>query len=513
MTAVSQLIAIGFCASMTVDFAYAADAKSELGRLRGCADRRIAEIRKTASIPVPASAPRYYVSSKSGDDAADGRTPETAWRTSARLETERIAPGSFVLFERGGLYRGTVVTSAGVTYTAYGKGPKPVIYGSPENGADPAKWTQTENPCVWAYDIGHEDVGTLVFDEGRQHAIKHVLYTDKETGKKVSMYTGRPFGSYRDLDTDLHFWHDYSKDGTGKLYLYSRENPGTRFKSIEFNVRRRGFAVGKAPGVTIDNFTVKYLGWHGVGALECKDLTVSNCEFGWIGGSIQSENFRGRGTPVRFGNAVEIYGGCENYTVTNCYIYQVYDAGLTQQIGVRENDMTRHDQRNVRYADNVIEKCNYSIEYFLSTKAAPGNPSRIENFVIEDNLMFDAGVGFCEQRPDCGQAAHIKSWVAQSRNRATGYVVRRNAMCRSNVMLAQIHSSLRNADGSSSLPVLTDNVFIGHTGQRFGLISETSRDCETYANGTQGYVNGFGSGNRCLMLPMRRNTELRRKGN
>lgn len=105
----------------------------------------------------------------------------------------------------------------------------------------------------------------LVFDEGRQHAIKHVVYTDKETGKKVSMYTGRPFGSYRDLDTDLHFWHDYSKDGTGKVYLYSRENPGTRFKSIEFNVRRRGFAVGRAAGVTIDNFTVKYLGWHGQG--------------------------------------------------------------------------------------------------------------------------------------------------------------------------------------------------------------------------------------------------------
>ena len=97
---------------------------------------------------------------------------------------------------------------------------------------------------------------------------------------------------------------------------------------------------------------------------------------------------------------MEIYGGCENYTVTNCYIYQVYDAGLTQQYGVKENDRTRHDQRNVRYADNVIEKCNYSIEYFLSTKAAPDNPSRIENFVIEDNLMFDAGVGFCEQRPD-----------------------------------------------------------------------------------------------------------------
>ena len=93
--------------------ARADDATAELGNFRQLADRRIAAIRETASIPVPASAPCYYVSAKSGDDAADGRTPATAWRTAARLETEKIAPGSFVLFERGGLYRGTVVTSAG----------------------------------------------------------------------------------------------------------------------------------------------------------------------------------------------------------------------------------------------------------------------------------------------------------------------------------------------------------------------------------------------------------------
>ncbi len=92
--------------------------------------------------------------------------------------------------------------------------------------------------------------------------------------------TGKPFKSYRDLDGDLHFWHDYCKDGTGKVYLYSEKNPGERFKSIEFNVKTCGFRVGGAAGVTIDNFTVKCVGVHGISAGNCRNLTVRNCEFG-----------------------------------------------------------------------------------------------------------------------------------------------------------------------------------------------------------------------------------------
>lgn len=475
------------------------DATAALAQFRVLAAQRIAAIRGTPNRDIPPSASCYYLSAKTGDDAADGRTPQTAWRTSARLACEKIAPGSFVLFERGGLYRGTVKVSPGVTYTAFGAGPKPCIYGSPENGADPAKWSRTENPNVWAYDIGPADVGTLVFNEGAQHATKIVIRTDRKTGAKFNKFTGRPFNSYRDLDTDLHFWHDYYKEGTGKVYLYSAQNPGERFKSIEFNVKCHGFAVGRASGVTIDNFTVKYVGVHGVGAGTCKDLMVANCEFGWIGGSIQAEGIFGRDYPTRLGNAVEIYGGCENYSVTNCYIWQVYDAGVTQQFGIPESvGAQRFDQKNVRYANNVFEKCNYSVEYFLTAKK--GNWSRMENFVIEDNLMFDAGIGFCEQRPDRNEGAHVKAWYHGERNRAKGYVVRRNAFCCGGDMLVQICSGLKNEDGSSSLPTLTDNVFIGHSGGLFGAISEDSPRRETYDLNIQAYVDRFGTGNRCLFL-------------
>ena len=66
-------------------------ANAQIGRLF---DWRIAKIRATPNMEIPAGANCRYISPK-GDDAADGRTPATAWRTPARLKEETLEPGSF----------------------------------------------------------------------------------------------------------------------------------------------------------------------------------------------------------------------------------------------------------------------------------------------------------------------------------------------------------------------------------------------------------------------------------
>lgn len=450
-------------------------------RLESKFEKRVAAILAMPNMSVPEGAERRYISAKTGDDAADGKTPMTAWRTAARLKGEALAPGAFVLFERGGIYRGSVSTRPGVTYTAYGEGPKPRIYVSPEDGADPAKWERTEVEGIWRYKIGEQDVGTLVFDGGRAHAVK-IVPVGHGDGTFTQQFGGRPFNNgYADLAGDLHFWHDYSAKtkfqphakGTGYLYLRSRDNPGSRFRSIEFSIRRSGFSVGRNDGVTIDNMCVMYVGAHGVGAGTVKNLKVTNCEFGWIGGSIQAENFFGRAWPTRFGNAVEIYGGCDGFTVEKCYVHDVYDAGLTHQYNIALSGGSSVMQKNVRYADNAIERCNYSIEYFLSgVKNPDSDPSRMENVVIENNYMRDAAVGFCKQRPDVTTGAHIKGWRGSLRNRAAGFVVKGNVFSRSDEMFVEISSELRNPDGSDSMPELSGNVFVGRRGQRFGVLNQ-----------------------------------------
>ena len=78
----------------------------------------------------------YYVS-ENGNDGNDGLSPESAWRTNARVSEADLSEGDAVLFERGGLFRGQIKTKPGVTYSAYGIGNKPKIYGYTENCAIP----------------------------------------------------------------------------------------------------------------------------------------------------------------------------------------------------------------------------------------------------------------------------------------------------------------------------------------------------------------------------------------
>ena len=454
--------------SLTIDgFKTATDA--DIAGLRAQTDARIEEIRGTENMVIPADATVYYVSN-SGSDSNNGTSPSTAWATLDKVSSANLPYGSYVCFERGGIFRGKLTAKSGVTYTAYGTGDKPKLYGSPENGADPNKWKKSDKKNIWYY-VGAEtwaDVGTLVFNEGESCAIKAIKRWE-ENGDIYNHTTGLPFNDgYKDLNQDLHFYHDTAKKKT--IYLYSEENPGNRFDSIEFNTGYNLITIKSGvDNVTIDNLCLKYTGIHGVGANTVNNLTVQNCEFGWIGGTCHESSIQGRNYQTRLGNAVEIYGGCENYTVQNNYIYQIYDAGITHQYsGVGEKV---YNHTNVLYLNNVIENCVYSIEYFVSG-CEPSNPSVMTNFRIEGNHMWYASRGFCEQRPpiDRSWGAHIKGRCSRTGNRATGYVIKDNIFVDGKDRLLQITSNLYNTDGSDSMPSFSGNIFVEVYGKKFGQV-------------------------------------------
>lgn len=455
--------------SMTIDgIKTATDA--DIAALRAQTDARIDEIRATPNMTIPEGATVYYVSNN-GSDSNNGKSPSSAWKTLDKVSSANLPYGSYVCFERGGIFRGKLTAKAGVTYTAYGTGDKPMLYGSPENGADPNKWKKSDKKNVWYYDGSQNwgDVGTLVFNDGQSCAIKAIREW-KDNGDVYNWTTGTIFNNgYKDLNTDLHFYHDPSSK---KLYLYSDENPGNRFESIEFNVKQNLISVS-VDGVTVDNLCLKYTGVHGVGAGTVNNLTVQNCEFGWIGGSVQGVLGSNK-YETRFGNAVEIYGGCEDYTVQNNYIYQIYDAGITHQYSGVGDKVYNHT--NVLYLNNVIENCVYSIEYFVSG-CEPSNPSVMTNFRIEGNHMWYASRGFCEQRPpaDRSWGAHIKGRCSRTGNRATGYVVKDNIFVDGKDRLLQITSNLYNVDGSDSMPTFEGNIFVEQYGRKLGQVwqSET----------------------------------------
>ncbi|APX64555.1 hypothetical protein AV944_00375 [Sphingomonas sp. LK11] len=83
---------------------------------------------------------RRYIS-PTGNDADDGRTPQTPWKTMANVpDTSKFWPGTHFFFERGGTWSETLLPTNRCTYRPFGTGARPRIgvgqtYACDENGA------------------------------------------------------------------------------------------------------------------------------------------------------------------------------------------------------------------------------------------------------------------------------------------------------------------------------------------------------------------------------------------
>jgi len=394
----------------------------------------MAETRRTAIVNSPNTivperyrAGKCYYVSASGDDRNDGLSADKPIRTLEKVNSLKLNSGDAVLFRRGDSWRRVtpdgspmVVTRPGVTYSAYGEGPKPIIDGSPCNGAVEGQWTSTGKADVYVYSLEFKgDVGAIVLD-GEKAACK-VFYPEN-------------------LKNDL----DYIQQDS-RLYLRSTKgNPSRRFSDIEFNVFGHGFKA--VDNVTIDNIKIRHIGSHAIGSLTTESLIVTNCEIGWIGGSFQKEV---AGKPVRFGNGIEIYGGCGRYVIRNCWVYQCYDAGLTHQYSSYEKGPCLME--NVTYSQNLVEDCTYSIEYFIQDSDSEERMMR--NILMLDNICLRAGYGWGRQRPDKETPAHIKSWTVN--NPSENFIISDNVFSETTHAMLQI-----NAGKESWKPKLRDNTII-----------------------------------------------------
>lgn len=92
----------------------------------------------------------YHVSPR-GDDAADGLTPNTAWRSLKRAGETPFQPGDRLLFESGGRWtgqlrpKGSGVQDRPILLGRYGKGPLPRIV----MGNEPGPVVRFENQDFW----------------------------------------------------------------------------------------------------------------------------------------------------------------------------------------------------------------------------------------------------------------------------------------------------------------------------------------------------------------------------
>ncbi len=455
--------------SSEVTEAVLAEGKKKLEEVNALEEKRIAEIRATET-KVTVTGTKYYFAND-GDDANDGLSEAKPKKTIGELNKLSLKPGDGVYFKRGDTFRGGIIGRSGVTYTAYGTGDKPKLYASPANFAGADNWELTSTPNVWKLKTPiKNDVGLVVFDEGKAWTEKFI--------KGAKGFTG----DLSQINVDLGMWHDVSAPTNVEGYLYVRSdkgNPGSLYTSIEVNPREH--ILKASDGIVVDNLCFKYGGAHGISAGNINGLTVQNCEFGWIGGSwFRTDTFS------RYGNAVEVYGGCDGYTVNNCYIYQIYDAGVTHQY--TEGGNIDIEMKNIKYTNNVITDTIYTVEYFIH-KPDAGKVHRMVNVDISGNLFMRSGYGW---GADPSRSAHIKGW--NTYNEAENFTISNNTFC-----LSKANMIMVGAQVTAWEPKTSGNTYIQNFDSQFGNIGANSTK---FIGTMEAYLKSAGDGDaKVYFLP------------
>ena len=373
---------------------------------------------------------KYYISYK-GNDENDGLSPTSPWKTIKKLSNSLgVGNGDAVLFERGGVYRGTFAVRSGVFYGAFGVGDKPCIYGSSKNYAK-VDWVQEGNN-IWTCLSSLSDVGIIVFNHGEL------------AGKRKFAIS------------DLTSNGDYFSQTDGKLLLYMDVNPVSRYKSIEIGTDKHIISVpSNTENVIIDNLTLKYTGAMGIqGSTKVKGISITNCEIGWCGGSCL--NGYGDGN-VRYGNGIEFWQQCEDIKVQNCWIYQIYDSGFSHQ-----GNSGKFTVKNVLVNNCLIEYTGFgAIEYWAPAE----NAHKMINIEYSNNILRFGG--YCWDYS--GQPAALL-YSTDNYNDFENFVIKNNIFdtAKKNVIRC-IHKC-------GAVPVLSGNTYIGIQGDKLGLFGTSIND-------------------------------------
>ena len=314
---------------------------------------------------------KTYYFSENGNDSNDGLSPSKPKKTIAELEKLSLSSGDGVLFKRGDTFRikKNYKCISGVSYGAYGSGDKPKIYGSERDYADATLWEETKYKNIWKLQLSkidtvYADVGMIAFNGGEQLGTKQ---------KRVKTLINNGYFAYDTVEQAVY------------LYLQSG-NPGDVYDNIEIGRRTGIFSV--ADDVTIDNLCLKYTGGHAIsGGGGVSRVTVTDCELGWIGGSTHYD--------TRYGNGIEFYNGCDDILIKNCWIYQIFDAGITFQ-----GDDETAEYRNITFENNLLEFCSWSIEWWSGWEKPfiyamhQCDIAPIENISFDSNIMRFEGFGW-----------------------------------------------------------------------------------------------------------------------
>lgn len=322
----------------------------------------------------------FHVDAMRGNDANDGLTADTAWRTMLRAQEHEFAAGDRLLLRAGCIWR----LQKPFSLCAKGSRDRPVFVARYGEGAAPElrasldglamDWREGTNG-LWTAVCGWPDVGNIVWGE--------------KCGFKKTQLS--------DVKNDGDFFHDKPAK---RILFKCPENPRSAFKQMEICRRIDVMRVTGCRNVIVDGIAFMYTGAHGLRGCDIDGLVVRNCTFGWIGGSFLREPCDWKPRGVRYGNGIEVWanGVCRDILVERCRFHDIYDTAMTNQ-GTGEGELD-----GMRIVSNRTERCEQSYEYWFTN---PGY--KVGTIEIRDNTFEGAGFGWSHvQRPN-KNATHILS--------------------------------------------------------------------------------------------------------
>jgi len=475
---------------------------------------RLAEERRQAILNSPTtvevSGRSYYVSNR-GSDKNNGRSPETAWATLDKVNKTKLRSGDGVFLKRGDIWRAQgLMCQEGITYSAYGEGPKPAIYGSPENGAGAEKWMLVEGTAnIWEYYRPMRQAGAIVFNDGERFAESAQVAWD---GSQYVSFTSihPPLNvnsafSYMDLP-DLTFYSDIDYRGhdeltmasnddwyinlapllhnelEGKLYLRcDAGNPGAVFDSVEFciDLASGDWAVNASQsGVVVDNLCIKFsphamqVGSESAKGKKSGVIVVQNCEVGWAAGvmyGFRSDEWEGEMQVYTNYSGDGIHVGGSRTAILNNYVYECGDGGIGIEVLIHKpKDLEAWNKQDVAWenhtwAGNLIERCNVGLGF--TNYENPAIPNHLfKDFLVEDNYVLYSGYGHSGDKfrrlysapweMDYVSAGY--AWVADYPNNNENFVIRNN------VFYLASKALMANAMMERFLPVFSGNTYVQH---------------------------------------------------
>lgn len=424
----------------------------------------------------------YYVS-EDGNDNNDGLTPETAWATLKKLEYTTFEYGDAVFFNRGDSWYGQLVMQAGVTYSAYGEGAKPIITGSPLDMAQSEKWIlheETEDGRkIWKYAESVGNCGILLLNGGEIVARKEYPLWD---GEQYTTAEGEVYDVTKDL-ADLSYFpaidltgqslpvfvEDNSYNGT--LYLRcDAGNPGEIYSQIELAVLDSGTTTAKEGFNTIDNIYFRCYAGMGMDCCSHDNILYQNCEASWCGGGVsrydKSIYQHNPSTVYISGGGLLLFGS--NVTGRNNYIHDCENKGVAVVInggyGLNNKSHASIERVNVLAEGNVIERCGNSF-YMMIEFMAPGSKWKFEDVHFMNNYVVNGGYGWRQMNQLDLEEKGVSAIVVNN-VRATGEVLfENNLFYRSAGSLISANSPESDEGAGAIFPTLRGNTYVQDRGQ------------------------------------------------